>query len=189
MIVGFLGLLLFLRALLTYSQTHSQTTRTPSSSLIGFRQITALLLSKYLNMETKSLKPLAVTFAIGGIWDTIAGFLYVFVIGTGRALDNPPMDPFYAIFLGSFFFCFAYLQILSSFNIRRYLFNVGCLIFGRLFYVLILYYFIFFVKGFPATFWFTGVIDGFLATLNIVFAFNGGLGMRDLFLPVKTDFN
>jgi hypothetical protein len=134
-------------------------------------------------MKPKSLKPLAITFAFGGIWDTVAGLLYIFVIGTGRAIDNPPMDPFYAIFLGSFFLCFAYLQILSSFNIRRYAFNVGCLIFGRLFYVIVLYYFMLFVKGFPTTFWFTGVIDGVLAILTIVFAKNGGLGLRQLFIP------
>ena len=134
-------------------------------------------------MKPKSLKPLAITFAFGGIWDTVAGLLYIFVIGTGRAIDNPPMDPFYAIFLGSFFLCFAYLQILSSFNIRRYAFNVGCLIFGRLFYVIVLYYFMLFVKGFPTTFWFTGVIDGVLAILTIVFAINGGLGLRQLFIP------
>ena len=134
-------------------------------------------------MKTKSLKPLAITFAFGGIWDAVAGFLYLFVIGTGRAIDNPPMHPFYAIFLGSFFLCFAYLQVLSSFNVRRYAFNVGCLIFGRLFYVIVLYYFILFVKGFPNTFWFTGVIDGVLTILYIVFAIRGGLKIRDLFLP------
>jgi hypothetical protein len=134
-------------------------------------------------MKTKSLRPLAITFAMGGLWDTVAGFLYIFVIGTGRIIDNPPMDPFYAIFLGSFFFCFAYLQILSSFNIRRYAFNVGCLIFGRLFYVVVLYYFMFFEKGFPTTFWFTGVIDGVLTILYIVFAVKGGLGFRNLFMP------
>jgi uncharacterized YccA/Bax inhibitor family protein len=56
-------------------------------------------------MKSKSLKPLAVTFALSGVWDTIAGFLYIFVIGTGRSIDNPPTHPFYAVFLGSFFFC------------------------------------------------------------------------------------
>ena len=59
-------------------------------------------------MKTKSLKPLAITFALGGIWDTVAGFLYIFVIGNERAIDNPQIDPFYAIFLGQFFLSFAY---------------------------------------------------------------------------------
>lgn len=134
-------------------------------------------------MKTTSLKPLAITFALGGVWDTIAGFLYIFVIGIGRSIDNPLMDPFYAIFLGSFFFCFAWLQILSSFNIRRYAFNIGCLVFGRLFYILILYYFMVFIKGFPTTFWFTGVIDGVLTILYLTFSLRGGLQIRDIFLP------
>lgn len=138
-------------------------------------------------MKTNSLKPLAITFAFGGIWDTIAGFLYIFVIGTGRAIDNPPIDPFYAIFLGSFFLCFTYLQILSSFNIRRYAFNVGCLIFGRLFYLVVLYYFILFMNGFPNTFWFTGLIDGLLTVLYILFAIRGGLSLQEIFLPNRTD--
>lgn len=134
-------------------------------------------------MKTKSLRPLAITFALGGLWDTIAGLLYIFLIGTDRSIDNPPMHPFYAIFLGSFFLCFAWLQILSSFNIRRYAINVGCLVFGRLFYIFVLYYYMFFVKGFPPTFWFTGIIDGALTILYLVFASSGGLGIRDLFLP------
>ena len=134
-------------------------------------------------MKPKSLKALAITFALGGIWDTVAGFLYLFRIGTGRPLDNPPMDPFYAVFLGSFFFCFAYLQILSSYNLRRYAFNVGCLVFGRIFYVVILYYFMAFVKGFPPTFWFTGVIDLLLTSFYVVFALRAGFRVKELFLP------
>jgi len=140
-------------------------------------------------MKTNSLKPLAITFASGGIWDAVAGLLYIFVIGTGRAIDNPPMDPFYAIFLGSFFLCFAYLQILSSFNIRRYAFIVGCLILGRLFYVVVLYFFMLFVKNFPPTFWFTGLIDGALVILYILFSVHGGLKIADLFLPKTISTN
>lgn len=131
------------------------------------------------------LKPLAITFFISGIWDTVAGVLYLFVIGTGRLIDNPPTHTFYSVFLASFFFCFAYLQFMSSFNIKRYLFNVGCLIIGRTFYVIQLYSYISFVRDFPATFWFTGIIDATFTALYIVFALRGGLGMKDLFLPQR----
>lgn len=134
-------------------------------------------------MKTKSLKPLAVTFAISGIWDTIAGILYLFIIGSGRMIDNPPIDSFFAVFLGSFFVCFAYIQFLSAFNIKRYVFNVGCLIIGRTFYVILLYSYMGFADGFPATFWFTGLIDGSFVILYLVFTVNGGLGVGDLFLP------
>jgi hypothetical protein len=136
-------------------------------------------------MKSKSLKSLAITFALSGVWDTIAGLLYIFAIGTGRSIDNPPTHSFYAVFLGSFFLCFAYLQFLSAFNIRRYVFNVGCLIIGRLFYVVQLYGYMLFVTDFPATFWFTGIIDSIFTLLYFVFAFRGGLGMRELFLPGK----
>ncbi len=136
-------------------------------------------------MKQKSLKPLAITFFASGIWDTVAAIQYLFVIGIGRKIDNPVIDPFYAIFLGSFFICFAYLQFLSAFNIKRYAFNLGCLIIGRAFYVIQLYVYMIFVSDFPATFWFTGIIDGLFTILYIVFAIWGGLRMSDLFLPQK----
>ncbi len=134
-------------------------------------------------MKPKSLKPLAISFFISGIWDTIAAILYIFVIGTGRIIENPPIDPFFAIFLGSFFLCFAYLQFLSAFNIKRYAFNVGCLIIGRAFYVIQLYAYMLFVVDFPTTFWFTGIIDGLFLVQYFIFALQGGLSLRDIFLP------
>ena len=134
-------------------------------------------------MNKNKLRPLACTFAASGIWDTVAGILYLFVIGTGRLIDNPPTHSFYSIFLASFFFCFAYLQFLSSFNIRRYIFNVGCLIIGRVFYIVLLYLYMFFVNDFPSTFWFTGIIDAAFTLLYIIFAIRGGLEIKDLFLP------
>lgn len=137
-------------------------------------------------MANKTLKPLAYTFFAGGIWDTIAAVLYFFVIGSGRKVDNPAIDPFFAVFLGSFFLCFAYLQFLSAFNIRRYSFNVGCLIIGRLFYVIQLYAYMVFVADFPSTFWFTGILDGLFTILYIVFAIRGGLRVNELFLPGKS---
>ena len=130
-----------------------------------------------------SLKPLAATFFTSGIWDTVAAIQYLFAIGIGRKIDIPLLDPFFSIFLGSFFLCFAYLQFLSAYNIERYAFNVGCLIFGRLFYVLLLYGFMIFQEGFPHIFWFTGIIDGSFIFLYLIFAYRGGLTLRKLFLP------
>lgn len=141
------------------------------------------------HMYRNRLRPLGVTFMLSGVWDAIAGILYIFFIGTGRKIDNPPMDPFFSIFLGSFFICFAYLQFMSAYNIRRYIVNVGCLIIGRTFYVILLYAHISFVKDFPPTFWFTGIIDGGFTLSYFVFAFRGGLGMRDIFLPKTENIN
>jgi hypothetical protein len=130
------------------------------------------------------LKPLAIIFMMSGVWDSIAGGLYLFVIGSGRLIDNPPTDPFYSVFLGSFFICFAYIQFMSAQNIRRYAFNVGCLIIGRTFYVVQLYAYMMFVPDFPSTFWFTGIIDGAFTILYLILARRGGLSLRDIFLPV-----
>lgn len=131
----------------------------------------------------KSLKPLAVTFILSGVWDTIAAIQYFFFIGFGRIIDNPSIDPFFSVFLGSFFICFAYLQFLSARNIERYSFNVGCLIIGRVFYVIQLYAYMICVQDFPTTFWFTGIIDGLFVIMYLVLSVRGGLRCRDLFLP------
>ena len=68
-------------------------------------------------------------------------------------------------------------------NIERYAFNVGCLIIGRLFYVVQLYAFMICVQDFPTTFWFTGIVDGLFTILYLVFAMQGRLSARDLFFP------
>ena len=65
-------------------------------------------------MKKGDLKPLAFTFAASGVWDTVAGILYLFMIGTGRSIDDPPTHHFYSVFLASFFFCFAYIVHVSS---------------------------------------------------------------------------
>ena len=139
-------------------------------------------------MKKNALNYLAWTFAASGLWDTIAGFLFIFAIGTGRSIDNPSTHPFYAIFLGSFFLCFAYLQFLSAFNIRRYLLNVGCLIIGRVFYIVLLYAYMLCVRDFPSTFWFTGIIDSAFTILYLVFTLiSDEVRLRDLFVPYRSD--
>ncbi len=135
---------------------------------------------------SKSLRALAVIFFLSGIWDTIAGLVYAFMIGT--VFTEPPVHRFYAIFLASFLFCFAYLQILSAFNIRRYLFVIGCVFIGRIFYVVLLYAYIFGVAGFPCTFWWTGVVDLSWSILYIVITLiSDEIRLRDLFLPYRGD--
>jgi vacuolar-type H+-ATPase subunit I/STV1 len=55
--------------------------------------------------KSKSLKPLSMTFFLSGIWDIIAGFVYLLMIGT--VFPEPPVHRFYALFIASFLFCFA----------------------------------------------------------------------------------
>ena len=132
--------------------------------------------------KSNSLKALAITFFLSGIWDIFGGLVYAFMIGT--VFTEPPVHRFYAIFLASFFFCFAYLQILSAFNMRRYLFIIGCVFIGRIFYVVLLYAYILGVVGFPGTFWWTGVVDLSWSILYIVLTLiSNEIRLRDLFLP------
>lgn len=135
---------------------------------------------------SKSLRALAIVFFLSGVWDIIAGFFYAFMIGT--VYTDPPLHRFYALFMASFFFCFAYLQILSSFNMRRYLFIIGAVLIGRILYILLLYTYIFGVAGFPSTFWLTGVVDSSWSILYILITLlSDDIRLRDLFLPKKGD--
>ena len=133
-----------------------------------------------------SLKALAIVFFLSGIWDIIGGFNYAFMIGT--VYTDPPVHRFYALFMASFFFCFAYLQILSSFNMQRYLFIIGAVLIGRILYIALLYAYIFGVAGFPSTFWLTGVVDSLWSILYILLTLiSDDIRLRDLFLPKKGD--
>jgi hypothetical protein len=83
-------------------------------------------------------------------------------------------------------FCFAYLQVLSAFKVRRYLFNVGVVIIGRVFYFVVFSAYMLFVADFPNTFWATGIIDVAWSALYIVFALLGDeIRVKDLFLPYR----
>jgi len=138
--------------------------------------------------KSKSLKTLAVVFFLSGIWDVFAAIVYSFMIGTGGSFDNPPVHRFYAIFIASFLYCFAYLQILSAFNIKRYLLNIGCVLIGRIFYVILLYAYIFGIEGFPKTFWWTGIGDLLWSVLYIVITLTSAeIRLKDLFIPHREE--
>jgi hypothetical protein len=135
---------------------------------------------------SKSLRVLTIIFFLSGIWDLIAGFVYAFLIGT--VFTDPPVHRFYALFLASFFFCFAYLQILSSFNMQHYLFIIGAVLIGRILYIALLYAYIFGVPGFPSTFWWTGIVDSSWSILYIMITLlSDDIHLKDLFLPKKRD--
>jgi hypothetical protein len=71
---------------------------------------------------------------------------------------------------------------------RQYLFIVGSVIIGRIFYIILLYAYIWGVPGFPNTFWWTGVIDLIWSILYIVIVLTSDdIRLRDLFLPKRED--
>ncbi len=129
---------------------------------------------------SKSLKALAIIFFLSGIWDTIGGITFLF----GSAKSDPPIHSFYSIFIASFFFCFAYLQILSSFNIKRYLFIIGSVLIGRILYIVLLYSYLWGVDGFTSSLWWTGIVDLTWSILYVVITLTSkDIHFRDLFLP------
>jgi hypothetical protein len=150
----------------------------------GFVRVAKKEFKEVIVKKIKSTKALSMTFFLSGIWDIIAGLVYLFMIGT--VFTEPPVHRFYAIFIASFLFCFAYLQILSAFNIRRYLLNIGCVTIGRIFYVVLLFAYIFGIPGFPRTFWWTGIVDLLWSILYIgLTLISDEIRLKDLFLPHK----
>jgi hypothetical protein len=136
--------------------------------------------------RSRALRALATVFFVSGLWDIIGAFFYAFQVGTGRTFDDPPIHPFYALFIASLFLCFAYLQIASAFNIRRYLIIVGVLLIGRLIYFVTLFAYMLWSPGFPSTFWWTGIVDLTWALLYIVLTLvSDEIRVRDLFLPKR----
>jgi hypothetical protein len=131
----------------------------------------------------RSLKALAIVFFASGLYDACGGLYFAFSVGTGRSVDSPHTHPFYALFIASFLFSFAYLQLFSALNIRRYLLNVGVVIFGRLFYVILL-----FADDFPKTFLPTGIIDLCWSALYIVLALiSSEVRLKELFVSARGD--
>ena len=136
--------------------------------------------------RSKALRALAIVFFVSGLWDILGAFFYAFQVGTGRTFDDPPIHPFYALFIASLFLCFAYLQIASAFNIRRHLIIVGVLLIGRLIYFATLFAYMLWSPGFPSTFWWTGIVDLTWSLLYIVLTLvSDEIRVRDLFLPKR----
>ncbi len=136
----------------------------------------------------KSTKALAIAFFASGIFDLGGGFYYSFLVGIGRSIESPPTHPFYAILIASFLFCLAYLQLLSAFNIRRYLLIIGSVIISRIFYAVLLFAYMFFVTDFPTTFLPTAILDLALTIIYIVLTLiSDQVRFRDLFLPYRGD--
>ena len=130
---------------------------------------------------SKSLRASAIIFFLGRLSDTIGGVIFA-VFGT--ASIEPPTHRFYALFLASSFFALPTCQILSAFNMRRYLLSVGCVFIGRIFYLVLLYAYIFGVAGFPNTFSWTGLVDLSWSILYVVITLmSDEIRSRDLFLP------
>ena len=133
---------------------------------------------------SKSLQALAIIFFVSGLYDAFGGFYYSFLVGTDKSINNPPTHQFYSLFIASFLFCFAYLQLASAFNIRRYLFNVGVVIVGRVFYIILLLAYILSVDNFPKTFLPTAIFDTLWTFLYIAFTLlSEEVRFKDLFIP------
>ncbi len=133
----------------------------------------------------KSVKTLTQIVLASGVFDLVGGVYFILLVGVDKSISNPPTHPFYAILIGIFLLCLGYLQIMSSFNIQRYLFNIGTALLSRIFYVILFTYYFLSVKDFPTTFLPTCIAD-LIWTVLIIFLIgvSNEFRVKDLFLPV-----
>ncbi len=137
-------------------------------------------------MKLKSINTLEKFLFISGAFDFFGGIFFLFLVGTNRSITNPPTHPFYAILIASFLFCIAYLQIMSAFNIRRYLLNVGVAILSRVFFGILFFSCLLVINDFPTTFLPTVIADLIWVTIYIILvSLSDEVRFKDLFLPVK----
>ncbi len=131
-----------------------------------------------------SINVLKTILIISGVFDMFGGFFFLLLVGSNKSISNPPTDPFYAILIATFLFCLAYLQITTSFNIRRYFFNIGVVTLSRLLFVALFLYSFLSIEGFPIVFLPTAMADLIWAVLYIVLTLRSDeVRFRDLFLP------
>jgi hypothetical protein len=136
--------------------------------------------------KLKSINAIRRVLFMSGIFDIFGGFFFILFVGTDRIITNPPTHPFYTILIASFLFCLAYLQIMSAFNIRRYLLNIGVVILSRVFFGILFFSFLLMVNDFPITFLPTVIADLIWASLYIMLTIlSDELRLKDLFLPQR----
>lgn len=119
-------------------------------------------------------------------FDLFGSIYFITLVGSNRIITNPPTHSFYAILIGTFLLCFAYVQFITAFDIKRYLVNIGVVLISRFFYGFLFLCFFLFEKDFPLTFLPTAIIDLIWIILYIFLAhFSSEFRFRDFFFPEK----
>jgi len=136
--------------------------------------------------KLKSMRVFTNVVFFSATFDLFGGVYFTVFVGSNRTITNPPTHPFYAMLIGTFLICFAYLQFMSAFNIKRYLVNIGTVIISRVFYGFLFLYFFLFVKDFPPTFLLTAIADIIWVIFYICLVqLSDEIRFRDLFFPER----
>ncbi len=134
----------------------------------------------------KSIKTLKNVVIANGIFDLIGGLYFILLVGAEKSITNPPTHPFYAMLIGTFLLAFAYLELMSARNIKKYLLNIGVVLLSRIFYVVLFFGMLIVETDFPTTFMPTAIADMMWAILIILLTIlSDQISLKDLFLPTK----
>jgi len=132
----------------------------------------------------RTLRILRITLLLGGIWNLSGCVFYSVLIGRQPPFQNPPIHPFYALFIGSFLLSLAYLQFASARHIERSLANIGPVVLARLLYAGLLWGHMLGTSTFPKNFFWTGLGDALWSCWCILVPLvSKGLPLREIFWP------
>jgi hypothetical protein len=133
--------------------------------------------------KLKSLKTLSQVIFASAIFDIVGGIYFMVLVGESRTITTPATHNFYAILLGMFLLCFAYLQILIAQDIRRYFKLIGAALLSRVSYVVLFSYYFINVEEGMVTFLPTAIADALWVILIVTLvAFNNEFSFKDLIL-------
>ena len=119
----------------------------------------------------------------GMVWDLTGGFVFLVVHGILQIQPKPPIYPFYAIIIGLFLVMLAYLQLISSVDVKRYALLVGVVISLRVLYASGVILFSLMVESLPSQFFLTAMVDTIFVGLLLFAAKKGEIPPRGLFSP------
>ncbi len=134
--------------------------------------------------KENSLKTLKHVVFAGGIFDLIGAIYFSVLVGVNRSISSPATHSFYAMMIASFLFSLACMQIITSFNLKRYTINIGIVIISRSLYVVIFFAYFLSTKDFPITFLPTAIAD-FLWTLSYIALIykSDSISIKELMIP------
>jgi len=131
-----------------------------------------------------SLKTLSSVIFGSAIFDLFGGFYFILLVGVGKQIADPPTHTFFAVLLGTFLICFAYLQFMTARNIKRYFVCIGVALLSRIFYVFLFAYYYLVAQVNLTAFLPTAIADFLWVILIVVLvALNREVSLKELYVP------
>ena len=108
----------------------------------------------------------------GVLWDLIGGLIFLVLHGILQKPLTPSIYPFYSIVIGFFLLMLAYIQLITSADIKSYSSNIGVVISLRVSFVITVLLYTVFSELLPMQFFVIAIVDSILVCLLMFFSKN-----------------